>query len=145
MHRAIAAALLGLLLLVSCKEASKSSAAPAGSASTARAPLKRMANGQCPPLGSTCAEGEFEQYVRCVDEKCDDANKACFGSDYKTAPGGPCADQMKCTRACDCNDAACIRKCAPTPQCIECMKSKLFACMANSGCYVPACADQSEH
>jgi hypothetical protein len=145
MHRAIVAFVLGLLVVASCKDASKATPAPAASASTAAAPLKRMANGQCPPLGSTCAEGEFEKYVRCVDEKCDDANKACFGADYKTAPGGPCVDQMKCTRACDCNDAACMRKCAPSTECVDCMKKSLFPCMANSGCYLPACADVGGH
>lgn len=126
------------LLALACKKDS----APAPSPSPSAKPVaKRLPNGQCPPPGSTCAAGEYEKYTSCVDAKCAKDNAACFGPDYQKGTfAGPCKDQMACTAACACDDAACMQKCAPSAECRKCLGTSVLSCVQSAGCEVPACA-----
>ncbi len=128
--------------LLACKDGGSSSGgAPSAASAAAKPAIKRLANGQCPPPGSTCAAGEYERYTSCVDTKCDLQNKVCFGPDYQKATfGGVCKDQMTCTAACACDDAACMQKCAPNADCRACLTNTILPCVRAAACDLPACA-----
>jgi hypothetical protein len=101
-------------------------------------------NLNCPPSNTgagTCSAEQTKAYSDCLQNKCDSAYQACFGSGYKSGSfGGACGTWIGCYAKCPCGDTACRGACGlPPADCQACTVNQLGPCQMNAGCTYPTC------
>jgi hypothetical protein len=86
-----------------------------------------------------CSAPARDAFASCVGSACRVEQQNCFGSGLdRGVPGGPCADYLRCTSGCGCDDDACISACGASADCAGCLIS-LASCAL--GCASQAACD----